>query len=264
VAGVANCMEHTLASIHSSARALFSAGYIRDDNLDYEAMEEVLEVERLNGVGSWRKHCPMIKPGFNIECAGGNKARFGYCAKEASAYCSHDDNQDTDAVIGIGLVGEGSTAGIGTGWTAKFAGGTQRSRDMWLYVRRAACTGAYNPGIPPIPAKGTRCTSPCQYTTPPAGPELTWCWTQPAGTPNRGWGAPCAPCFKTMSQTPVTVSRRNPGTYPVTYTCTNSLGESLTKIRRLQVSDTLSLTGANPQVVEVTAPSWMRVRKNCR
>ena len=70
------------------------------------------------------------RPGFNIECNDGNKARWGFCLNCASQGCQNDDGNDADAAIGIGIAGQSTDTELGGGWTAcsgrnirAFAGG---------------------------------------------------------------------------------------------------------------------------------------------
>ena len=64
----------------------------------------------------------MQRPGFNIECKDGNKARWGYCNNCAKQKCQEKDSNDADAAIGIGLAGQ-ATNEMGAGWTNYFASG---------------------------------------------------------------------------------------------------------------------------------------------
>merc|ERR1712003_436318 len=94
-------MNHTLATSYSSARSLFSSGYVRDTSID---QQEFLRVYN-PGEGTY-SDCGMQKPGFNVECLDDNNARFGYCANCPDQTCQTNDNDDSDAVIGIGLSGQ--------------------------------------------------------------------------------------------------------------------------------------------------------------
>ena len=67
--------------------------------------------------------CGMQRPGFNIQCNDGNKARWGYCVNCQSQGCQLDDNNDADASIGIGLAGQSTSVEMGAGWTNYFASG---------------------------------------------------------------------------------------------------------------------------------------------
>ena len=58
------------------------------------------------------------RPGFNIECNDGNKARWGFCLNCASQGCQNDDGNDADAAIGIGIAGQSTDTELGGGWTA--------------------------------------------------------------------------------------------------------------------------------------------------
>ena len=61
----------------------------------------------------------MQRPGFNIECKDSNNARWGYCFDCNSATCNGDDD-DADATIGIGIIGQPSQTAVGAGWTDDF------------------------------------------------------------------------------------------------------------------------------------------------
>ena len=65
----------------------------------------------------------MQRPGFNIECRDGNKARWGYCVNCQNQGCQTSDNNDADASIGIGLAGQSTSVEMGAGWTEYFASG---------------------------------------------------------------------------------------------------------------------------------------------
>ena len=57
-----------------------------------------------------------VRPGFNIQCNHGNKARWGFCNNCKSQPCQNSDSHDADAAIGIGLDGQ-ATSEMGAGWT---------------------------------------------------------------------------------------------------------------------------------------------------
>ncbi|CAE7764448.1 rihA, partial [Symbiodinium necroappetens] len=108
-----NCVEHVFSKKYDNAKALFSAGYIRD--------ETVKRDEILSNFGPAKdsyQDCPMQRPGFNIECNDGNKARWGFCLNCASQGCQNDDGNDADAAIGIGIAGQSTDTELGGGWTA--------------------------------------------------------------------------------------------------------------------------------------------------
>ena len=84
----------------------------------------------------------MQRPGFNVECAENNRARWGYCANCPSQPCQIADSDDADASIGIGLMGV-ATSQMGAGWTAHFATGKDKCggqsetfRRVWVSVRK--------------------------------------------------------------------------------------------------------------------------------
>mmetsp|Transcript_104237 Transcript_104237/g.145228 ORF Transcript_104237/g.145228 Transcript_104237/m.145228 type:complete len:89 (+) Transcript_104237:2-268(+) len=83
----------------------------------------------------------MQRPGFNIECRDGNKARWGFCSNCKSQPCQSDDDDDADAAIGIGLAGQGmGGTELGAGWTKYFTStstscnGGATSKSVWLWV----------------------------------------------------------------------------------------------------------------------------------
>jgi len=124
-----NCMEHSLASRKSSARSLFSSGYIPDTSFDRDTLLEVL-----GAVPGSYKVCRMQRPGFNIECHGGNKARFGFCNNIRIQSCQPYASQDSDAAFGIGLSGQ-TGPDVGAGWTQEAVEPRLPGpRNMWLYV----------------------------------------------------------------------------------------------------------------------------------
>jgi len=128
-----NCYEHTLSSEHSSAHSLFSGDFIRDTQIDQSRLLEVLGSPGI-------RTCAMQRPGFNIECTEGNKARFGFCVNKPSQQCQESDENDSDAALGFGLAGEadyltgGESGEQGAGWT-KFTHGTLAiQKNVWLWV----------------------------------------------------------------------------------------------------------------------------------
>ena len=138
------CVHHKFDSEWSSAKALFSAGYIRDPTVDQAGL-----IQALGATPGTYRACPMLFPGFNLECPHSNKARWGFCANCPSQSCQ-SESSDADASVGIGLRGEGSSA-VGAGWTDYFApgGGTcsatsETHRDVWLWVEN---TSAVNGGV---------------------------------------------------------------------------------------------------------------------
>jgi hypothetical protein len=70
-----NCIVYTFPTMWDSARSLFRAGEIRAEPPQYQQLDqsqwEEIFAEDANG-------CAMGKPGFNVEVADGNKARWGY------------------------------------------------------------------------------------------------------------------------------------------------------------------------------------------
>ena len=83
----------------------------------------------------------MQHPGFNVHCRDNNKARWGYCVNCANQVCQNDD-QDSDAAIGIGLSGQNTSPEMGAGWTEYFADGpgqcsaqSKTHKFVWLSIR---------------------------------------------------------------------------------------------------------------------------------
>ena len=136
-----NCVVHHFMKKYDSAKALFSAGYIRDEYLDKGGI-----LSAFGPAEGKYKDCPMqrpgnsmcnssrcvvarsscavvvdasVRPGFNIECKDGNKARWGFCNNCQSQPCQNEDSDDADAAIGIGLAGQRTSTEVGAGWTAR-------------------------------------------------------------------------------------------------------------------------------------------------
>jgi len=135
-----NCVEHTFEKEWSSAKDLFSGGYIRDPTLDRDGILGAFAVAE-----SAHQDCPMQRPGFNIQCNDGNWARFGFCLNCASEGCQNSDSNDADASIGIGLRGQSTGPEMGAGWTNYFASGagtcnadSMTYKDVWLSVKSSA------------------------------------------------------------------------------------------------------------------------------
>ncbi|CAE7477052.1 PKHD1L1 [Symbiodinium sp. CCMP2456] len=134
-----HCVHHKFDTPWSSALELFSAGYVRDHTVDQAGLVQALGAKP----GTYRS-CPMLMPGFNVNCPGNNRARWGYCANCPSKTCRTES--EADAAIGIGLRGEGSAA-VGAGWTDAFAPGagscsytSETSRNVWLWVTNTTAT----------------------------------------------------------------------------------------------------------------------------
>ncbi|CAE7767763.1 rihA [Symbiodinium sp. CCMP2592] len=111
-----NCVEHEFKKEYDNAKALFSGKYIKDTKVDKKGILKAFKVKK----GTYQD-CPMQRPGFNIECNGGNKARWGYCNNCATQACQNNDNDDADGAIGIGIAGQSTNGELGAGWTAYFA-----------------------------------------------------------------------------------------------------------------------------------------------
>jgi hypothetical protein len=131
-----NCVEHKFTRDYANAKALFAAGYIRDTTLDQKGILKVFGPTK----GAYQE-CPPQRPGFNIQCNDGNKARWGYCTNCQSQPCQNSDSNDADAAIGIGLAGQSTPAQMGAGWTNYFASGkgtcsanSMTKKQVWFYV----------------------------------------------------------------------------------------------------------------------------------
>ena len=92
----------------------------------------------------------MQNPGFNVQCSGNNKARWGYCANCPSQGCQLATGNDADASIGIGLTGESTGPDIGAGWTEYFASGagtcsanSKAYKKAWVSVSNETGPGKY-------------------------------------------------------------------------------------------------------------------------
>jgi len=133
-----NCVEHQFAKQYQSAKELFSAGYINDPQVDRAGILKAFDVTRPT-----QDHCPMQKPGFNVQCAQDNWVRWGFCLNMAEQPCVADDG-DSDGTIGIGLKGQSTPNEMGAGWTALFVSPCensghqcQESKNAWFYVHQA-------------------------------------------------------------------------------------------------------------------------------
>jgi endonuclease I len=132
----------------NSSRELFSGSYRRRDDINQNSFEAVFGSDQLR-VASNSTQC-MQRPGFNTQCKGGNKARFGFCGNLPAQPCQPNDNDDADFAIGIGLSGQanGRAAGseamltqMGAGYTDYFAdntpgapGSSSKSFQAWVFV----------------------------------------------------------------------------------------------------------------------------------
>jgi len=131
-----NCVEHKFTRDYANAKALFAAGYLRDKTVDQKGI-----LKAFGPAKDSYQSCPMQRPGFNIQCNDGNKARWGYCTNCASQPCQNADSNDADASIGIGLAGQSTPRQMGAGWTNYFASGkgtcspnSMTGAHVWFYV----------------------------------------------------------------------------------------------------------------------------------
>merc|ERR1712048_1549965 len=127
-----NCVYHTFSRVYNSALDLFSAGYIRDSQVDQTGIERAFGVKG-------HKACGMQRPGFNIECKDNNKARWGFCNNIPAQGCQTADGNDADASIGIGLKGQSTAKEMGAGWTQYFNNNNAKGmtyKKVWLSVEK--------------------------------------------------------------------------------------------------------------------------------
>ena len=104
-----NCFEHTMDSPYSSAQALFSSGFHRDETIDKTDWTDLFlppgsptwYEDFWNGNGGGK--CDPQRLGFNTQCNDNNWARIGYCVNLPDQSCQPHDNSDADSPIGIGL-----------------------------------------------------------------------------------------------------------------------------------------------------------------
>ena len=75
-----NCVTHKFSKSYDSAKALFSAGYIRDETVKRDEILKAFGVAR----GSYQDF-PMLRPGLHIKCHDNNWARWGFCFNCAQA-----------------------------------------------------------------------------------------------------------------------------------------------------------------------------------
>merc|ERR1719471_2533188 len=124
-----NCVEHQFTRNYASAQWLFNAGYIRDSTLDQEGI-----IAAFGATG--QKDCAMQRPGFNIQCNDGNKARWGYCTNLPDQACQPTDAEDADAAIGIGIAGQATSTELGAGTTYYWSSGSgpSQTNNVWAWV----------------------------------------------------------------------------------------------------------------------------------
>merc|ERR1712151_910847 len=127
-----NCVIHTFKKAYKSARELFSAGYIRDTQVDQKGIELAFGAKG-------HKACGMQRPGFNIQCKDNNKARWGFRNNIPNQGCQTSDGNDADAAIGIGLKGQSTAKEMGAGWTEYFTSNSPNKKKyvkVWLSVAK--------------------------------------------------------------------------------------------------------------------------------
>ena len=167
VSSLENCF--TLDVEANSSKELFSKGYQRRDDLDQRSFERLFNADGLRADYSpyWPTQC-MQRPGFNIECNGGNKARLGFCGNAPGQICQPGDNDDADFAIGLGLSGQslGGPGGVeyplntmGAGYSDFFVNGVPggmaqdaRSFQAWFFVLAPGSDIENEPFPPPAPS----------------------------------------------------------------------------------------------------------------
>eukprot|EP00959_Pyramimonas_sp_CCMP1952_P267578 5594741-Pyramimonas_sp.AAC.1 len=115
---LSNCYTYELGSTYTSARELFSSGFIRSDNLGYGAGTAAAGKQAWTdlflppGTPTWYDdywngngggNCGMQRPGINTQCHDNNWARIGYCVNLPDQSCQPHDSSDADSPVGIGL-----------------------------------------------------------------------------------------------------------------------------------------------------------------
>ena len=141
---------YTIEAHANSSRELFSGSYRRRDDINQNSFEAVFGADQSRVAFASNQTQCMQRPGFNTQCKGGNKARFGFCGNLPAQPCQPNDNDDADFSIGIGLSGQanGRAAGseamstqMGAGYTDYFAdntpgapGSSSKSFQAWVFV----------------------------------------------------------------------------------------------------------------------------------
>eukprot|EP01043_Picozoa_sp_COSAG02_P005369 COSAG02_NODE_145_length_34010_cov_7.359696_2_plen_917_part_00 len=149
VGNLQNCLpEHEFAEPLTNAAELFD-GRNRREGVRIEDFVNVFGIEDPRA----EDECEPQKPGFNSQCNGNNKVRWGYCANVAGEDCQSEDEEDADGVIGFGIQGE-DCCSAGAGWTSMFASitsvanaGHEGSNQAWLLVREAGQGAGQSRGI---------------------------------------------------------------------------------------------------------------------
>jgi len=121
-----NCYVYHLSQTYTSARELFSSGYIRSDDLGemppglpsaavfvpFAGKKAWTDLFLPPGTPTWYAdfwngtgggQCGMQRPGINTQCNDNNWARIGYCVNLPDQSCQSSDSSDADSPVGIGL-----------------------------------------------------------------------------------------------------------------------------------------------------------------
>ena len=81
-------------------------------------------------------HSISLCAGFNTECTGDNRARFGFCGNYASQACQAGDAEDADFAIGIGCHGQFDPKAWGAGTDEESYNGATGGgpKQAWVYA----------------------------------------------------------------------------------------------------------------------------------
>ena len=195
VGNLANCLNpYTFRTPVNNAVELFGGDYRREGIPSNKLFEHAF--------GSTdHKKCRPQRPGFNTQCAGGNKARWGYCNNIPSQDCQDADGDDADAVIGFGLEGQ-DCCPMGAGYTNYFAnnvanGGQEHRVQGWILVRDLGVASAFSGGTgaaggatPPPPPVGS-CTDYNEFYQ-LSVPVTTTCCDTPGSCPEADIPTSCS------------------------------------------------------------------------
>lgn len=131
---LSNCVTYELGQEYASARALFSGGFVRSDNMGQGSLspdegkrawtdlflppgDSLYDTFWNGGSGS---SCGMLQPGINTQCRDHNFARIGYCSNIPSQACLDTDGSDADSSIGIGLKFQANPGALNSGFAWYF------------------------------------------------------------------------------------------------------------------------------------------------
>ena len=145
VGSVDNCIEpYQFSYPMANAAELFGGG----DRREGVNQSEFVRVFGPSGM----QNCGPQRPGFDVQCSGGNHARWGYCNNIPSQGCQTADSNDADGVIGLGLTGQ-DCCPMGAGYTNYFVsnsanGGNEQRVQAWVKIWISP-EGAAAPPPPP-------------------------------------------------------------------------------------------------------------------